>query len=368
VTNLSLPSSSSNPSRASRPRGPTRPAAAVLALSGLALAASCATGREDRSGADAERVGAAPLAIDVIIDDVVDVEAGDGTDWRYVEIDKPGQLGVQLRWDDPRSQLGLTLVDALGKALAEGEIWENNGRQIVFNAEDPGRYYLRVTGPDRSKRTTYSLKVSYQRLPGRRCFDCVVGQTTCVGKDGYAVCEATKEGCNAWVQVLACPASQVCGEGGQCREGCENQCKPEERRCASNTAAQVCVKGPAGCYVWNEPILCDAGHACSGGRCRKAEAGARVAATGSKPAAEVAVKGEIKSAYVEGTSRMLHIRVGEGHSVTPGTRGQVLEGDSDKPLDGGDISVVSVSGAFVKAQTSLATVGNNRRVVFKVKP
>jgi hypothetical protein len=334
----------------------------------LTLLTACAHGRDDFSGADAERTGAAVLALDTIADDAIDVDAGDATDWRYVEVEKPGQLGVQLRWDDPQRQLTLALADALGKVVAEGETWDNNGRQIVFNATEPGRYYVRVAGPETADRITYSLKVAYQRVASGRCFDCVVGAQTCVGKDGFAVCETTKEGCNAWVQVQACPATHVCYEG-QCREGCQDQCKAEERRCASGTATQVCVRGPAGCLVWNEPILCEGGTVCSPSsfRCKKPEAGSKPIAT-AKPAAEVLVRGTIVSSFAEGASRMLHIRVGEGHNVTAGTRGSVLEGETDKPLESGEITVVSVAGAFVKAQTTLATVGNNRKVVFRLKP
>jgi len=349
-----------------------RPFRLVVALTAALL--SCAHAPDGASGPDAQRISAVPVAIDAITDDTVDPENGDSTDWRSIDIERPGQVVVQLHWDVAGASFTLGLHDALGAELAKGEPWGPSGLQIIHNVETVGRYYVVAQAAPNGPLTPYSIKIAFQKLSQKACHDCTPGQTICVGKDGYATCEPTADGCNAWVQVLSCEAGQSCREG-QCREGCQDQCAPDERRCSGATGVQICTRNAAGCLAFADPVLCDTGQSCTDGRCKKGGAGggARDPKPSVPPVAvvpstqEVWVKGEISNAYSEGGQRMLHIKIGDDNPVTVGMVGVVLDGGSDKPAPNGEIKVVGVSGAYVRATTRLESLGNRRRVQIKIK-
>lgn len=340
----------------------------VRMLVASAVLSSCAHLPDEASGPDAQRIGAIPVALDVIVDDTVDPEEGDATDWRSIDLDRPGQLVIQLHWDVEKANFTLALHDALGAELAQGEPFGVSGRQITFEITEVGRYYVMAQADVKSPRTPYSMKIGFQKAAAKACHDCTPGQQSCVGKDGYAICQTTPDGCNAWVQVLACSAGQSCREG-QCREGCQDQCAPDERRCSGTTGFQVCTRNAAGCLAFADPVSCDGGQTCNAGRCKKSESAPKPAPPPVVAAvpAEVWVKGEISNAYSEGGQRMLHIKIGNDNQVTVGMVGMVLEGGSDKPAPNGEIKVVGVSGAYVRATTRLESLGNKRRVQIKIK-
>ncbi len=334
----------------------------------LAIAAglSCAHAPDRASGPDGLRTGAIPVGLDVVTDDTIDPSNGDTTDWRTIDIDHPGQLVVQLHWDVGSAKLALALHDALGAEVAQGEAWGPSGQQIIHNVDAVGRYYVLTRGLGETRLTPYSLKVTYQKVASKACHDCTPGQQTCVGKDGYAICGPTPDGCNAWVQILGCAAGQSCRDGA-CHEGCQDRCAPDERRCSGTTGVQVCTRSAGGCLSFSDPVLCDTGQTCSAGRCKKAEAKVAPSPSAQPSPQEVWVSGEISNTYTEGGQRMLHIKIGNDNQVTIGMMGVVLEGGSDKPAPNGEIKVVGVSGAYVRATTRLETLGNRRKVQIRIK-
>jgi hypothetical protein len=329
----------------------------------LSLAFACVHGRNDSSGPDAQRINASPLEFDSIADDTVDGDEGDATDWRYLDVAQPGVLDVVLHWDNDKANLTLELYDALGKQLANSDVDGQKGRRVQFEAPHKDRYYLRVEAVAQGQ-TAYSLKATFTKKAPKKCHDCTVGQQVCVGKDGYALCQQTKEGCNAWVEVLSCEADQTCREG-QCAVGCTDQCKPDERRCAADDAAQVCTRGTGGCLQWSPPNPCQTGWSCEQGKCKK---------KGGKPppppppeVKEIFVEGRIISMYTKEGKRTLHIEVGEDKGVKPGMTGVVLESGTNEAVSNGEFKVVKVTGKFAIAETALEAIGNNRTVRIRVK-
>src|SRR5688572_28065044 len=94
--------------------GPVKACAVAVVVATMAVALGrCAHGRDDLSGPDALRINAAALALDTVADDTVDAESADATDWRYIDLEKPGRLTAQLHWDNATSRLTLGLYDAL---------------------------------------------------------------------------------------------------------------------------------------------------------------------------------------------------------------------------------------------------------------
>jgi hypothetical protein len=330
----------------------------------VAAAVSCAHGRNELSGPDADRIHAAPLEIDTISDDTVSAVEGDATDWRFIDAPQPGTIDLQLHWDDGRAALALELYDALGKQLSTGEAFGQTGRQVRYDVPAKDRYYVKVEAQKDSDASTYSLKATFQKRAPKTCHDCTVGQQICVGKDGFAACAQTREGCNAWVEILACEGDQTCKEG-QCVAGCTDQCKPDERRCASEGASQICVRGPTGCLQWDVPAPCGTGSACELGKCKKSKK--QVKPPPPDAPKDVYVSGRIITMYTQEGKRVLHIEIGEDKGVTPGMSGMVLEGDTDEPVSNGQFKVIRVTGKFCIAETGLEAIGNNRSVRIKVR-
>lgn len=328
----------------------------------LGLLVACRTGRDEASGPDVNRTNATPVALDNIADDRVDVPEGDATDWKYLDLEQPGQLTIQLGWDSPNANLQMELYDALGQQLKAGEPFGQKGLQIVYAPAPKARYYLRVAAIGDDQSSSYSVKASWARVQPQKCHNCTPGQQICLGKDGYAVCEATPEGCNAWVQTFACEKDQMCKDG-KCVAGCEDQCKADERRCASDGGFQVCVRNSSGCLVWGDVTACERGHQCKNGRCGR---GAPPPPPKTSNESQY-VKGKIISIYSNQGQRMLHIEIGEASPVQPGMVGTVLEGDSDAPLSGGELKVTKVTGNFCIATTSIEKLGSNRTVQIKVR-
>ncbi len=340
--------------------------ALVVVPLGLMLG-SCCSGprcREVNSGPDRDRTRAAPIKLAEVANDEVNGEKKDATDWKYVEVKRPGKLTVTLHWDSEGADLLLSVHDGIGKQLQQGLAWGQKGRRAELKRAMPGRYYIRVqaAGADRS---TYSVEAELKKTPPPRCHDCTPGERICLKKDGYAFCGETPYGCNAWIQTFACPKDQSCNQG-KCVKGCTDQCKSEERRCSGSKGYQVCRTDSSGCLRWSDVIGCAQRRVCKEAKCvkRKRGGGRPRPAVAATPAAG-AVKGKIISIYRFRGQMMLHIELPDDASVRPGQRGQVLAGGADTPVPGGEVKVIKVSGRYCKAQTTLEKLGKNRWVRFR---
>jgi hypothetical protein len=328
-----------------------------------ALVLGCATARNELSGPDALRINATKLELDTVADDTVDAREGDATDWRVLELDRTGLLDIELHWDNDKANLSLELFDEIGKRLASGEVVGGKGRTIQFPVKAKGQYYVRVEAARDNDASPYSVKALFKRVRPKQCHDCTVDQQVCIAKDAYAVCAKNEGGCNAWTEILSCAPDQTC-KNGACAVGCEDQCKPDARRCSSKGEFQVCVRNEGGCLQWDVPRDCKRGQVCSNGTCRKT---GRSPPPPPKATEPTFVKGKIISMYMRDGRRTLHIEIGENTGVKKGDRGEVLEGTSNDAVANGSFRVVKVSGRFCIAQTALEAIGNNRTVRIHVK-
>jgi len=102
---------------------------------------------------------------------------------------------------------------------------------------------------------------------GRFCNDeCEAGATSC-GGGGVRTCgDFDPDSCREWGAGVACPAGQVCSNGG-CTDQCENDCNDGDTRCRGG-GIQTCgnYDGDA-CTDWSETAPCGAGEVCDNGAC-----------------------------------------------------------------------------------------------------
>lgn len=342
--------------RAVAGRGAPLVALATL-LTGCCTAGPCL----DRlSGADRQRVKATRLEIGVVHNDRVSSPKRDRTDWKFVELSQPGKLTVQLHWDQGGSQLELAVFDVLGVEIQQGRVWGAGGLRAVVAVEEAGRYYIRVRGRGKKDASNYSLRLRFKPDRGTAiCHDCKEGQRKCLGERGYVICEKIGKGCNAWSKSVSCEKGSPCVEGVcKAAKGCKNQCSDGEHRCEGAKGYQVCRKNAKGCYVWSDVKRCPRGRRCRRGRCRGPKKPTHTPTVQKKPPKK-SLRAKIISIYRYRGRMTLHIEIGN-HPVKPGQTGVVLSGTSNKPLPGGEIKVLKVSGRYAIATTSLTKLGKNR--------
>jgi hypothetical protein len=346
-----------------------------LLIGAALLLQGCCTGDpcwDKFSGPDRDRVGAVKISTDVVYNDSVSTPKGDRTDWKYVLLSRPGKLAVLLHWDNGKARLEVDMFDVMGMKVQEGRVWGAGGLRAVLAVEEPGPCYLRVRAAGKDDESQYALRASF--APEKKgeidvCHSCKVGERKCLGTTAVVVCDKVGPGCTAWTQTTACPPDVICRDGA-CGV-CGNPCTEGATRC-SNHELQTCVKAPsAPCPVWGPGKPCGGGQRCYGGRCVRGKApkkhDQKVEPRPPDVPRSPQMRGKIISLYRYRVLWTLHLEIGESSNVKPGQIGTVLEGETNKPLAGGEVRITKVAGRYAIATTSLQQVGRNRWVRIDTK-
>lgn len=334
----------------------------------------CTSGRclDSHSGPDGERATAPRVKTKLVYNDKVDAEARDRTDWRYVMLAQPGKLTVLLHWDNGKATLELDVFDVMGVKVQEGRVWGSGGLRAVVAAEEPGPYYIRVRAAGSEDKSHYSVRALFE--PDRSklkvvCHGCKVGERKCLGEASYIICEQVGPGCTQWTKTFPCPDNVACNNG-MC-DPCASPCTEKAQRCVGPKQFVVCARKPKDpCPTWSEPKACPPGHRCKDDRCVRGRG--RVTGGGTpvqprpptppKPQAGTAPRCKVISIYRYRGVWTLHLECPETANATPGQVGTVLDGETQKPLPGGQIKVTRVSGRYAIATTTLQELGKNRWV------
>ncbi|MBK8480749.1 MAG: hypothetical protein IPL40_06200 [Proteobacteria bacterium] len=344
------------------------PGPRVLGLLALAALGGCCTSArclERHSSPDRERVQAVNVKLGVVHNDRVSSPARDRTDWKFVDLPKPGKLSVQLHWDTGQARLELTVFDVLGVKVQDGRPWGSGGLRAAVAVEEPGRYYVRVRASGKRDETAYSLRLEFTPdRPAAQCQSCSPGEHRCLGSDAYLTCEQVSRDCNAWSRSVSCAPGIACREG-QC-ETCAESCTPGQRRCRDGTHVEICRAEEAACPAWVSASTCAGEERCRGaGQCVRPRRGGGARAEPA-PASDRA-RARIISIYRYRGRMTLHIEIGDSTSIKAGQVGRVLEGTGSTALAGGEIRISKVAGRFAIATTNLETLGNNRWVEIQLR-
>ena len=151
---------------------PRRIAATAL-LAATLLSAGCASRRpplspappdpEAKSGPDARRSGAIPIRVRQRVADEVSFPGGDRTDWKSLALDRTGSLLLDLRWDEPGSDLDLAVFDAVGGRIDGSPIESRPGRKRRrASIGAPGSCFVRIQAIRPGDRSTYVLEATWQ--------------------------------------------------------------------------------------------------------------------------------------------------------------------------------------------------------------
>lgn len=353
---------------------------AILAGS-LLILESCCTNEQclDKSSTvDKDRVGAVRIKLNTVYYDNVNAEKGDRTDWKFVMINNTGKLTVQLHWDNINAKMELDVFDIMGIRIQEGRPWGANGRRTALAIEEPGPYYIRVRGAGDDDYSQYSIRAAFVPDTPEElglCQDCHEGERKCLGPSSFITCEKTAAGCTAWSKAIACPKNINCNNG-LC--GTVETCTLKAQRCHGSTKYQICVpQQGTNVPVWGEPQSCPTGLKCKDDHCIRLKSKPPAITVKPavptpppvtpKPPAVNQVRGKIISIYHYRGNMTLHIEIGDNPQVKPGLVGTVLDGNTSKPLPGGEIRISKVTGRYAIATTTLQQLGKNRWVRIDIK-
>lgn len=127
--------------------------ALTLALVLLELGAALAAPRRDPDG---QRRRAQKIALDTPSQDSL-AAPDDLEDWRYIELDAPARLVVEVTLEPGDAPVKLAITNATGKVLAETDA--GDGKRELSLKATPGIYYIQLVTAEGKADYTFSLSL-----------------------------------------------------------------------------------------------------------------------------------------------------------------------------------------------------------------
>lgn len=111
------------------------------------------------------RLEATDGTINVPISDKIDVKKNKQNDWRkFTLAGKPGQFATfELHWDEEAANLNIDVFDKFGVNVGKSprRIEGQSSKKVLLRIDDPGLYYVRVSGPTKTDNSIYTMMVKY---------------------------------------------------------------------------------------------------------------------------------------------------------------------------------------------------------------
>jgi hypothetical protein len=99
------------------------------------------------------------------ISDKIDIKKAKQNDWRkFMLMGKPGQFATfELHWDEESADLAIDVFDKFGVNIGKSprRIEGQSSKKVLLRIEDPGMYYVRVSGPTKTDSSIYTMMVKY---------------------------------------------------------------------------------------------------------------------------------------------------------------------------------------------------------------
>ena len=116
----------------------------------------------DLPGSDGFRQNAQEVSLGTSVIGVVDVRAGDTSDWKYFVVPAVGVVTVLVSFDQHEAYGELVFTDERGQTLST---FQDEKRQLLDKITvkvEPGKYYLRIFA--NREATDYTLTVTFDPL------------------------------------------------------------------------------------------------------------------------------------------------------------------------------------------------------------
>jgi len=137
------------------------PSLRFVGLMGVLLAtalAACGSAPEEQSGGDAYRNEATPMPLDEWTTGELNLDGGDMTDWKSIDVESAGKLVVELKADKKGAVVLVGVYDKHGLAIGNGTRKAgSDGVTVPVKATYGGRYFVKIVHKDGDK-TAYSVR------------------------------------------------------------------------------------------------------------------------------------------------------------------------------------------------------------------
>jgi len=284
---------------------------------------------------------------------IVTYPGGDRVDWKLVELPdkKMGMLDIKLQWTPPRPglQLAFDVFDewntpiVQSKKVSKKRSMSRVRTAVVDNAK--GKYFVRVYAVGRGDAGKYKLTVEFKESTGPMTVD--VTKIEIPEPPKLAAIPEPEATCDEFTFDPKNPACRtVCPTAGApagwpaCKGKCPDPPDPANQACWD----KVCPNPPTirakACKLKDFPPCDKASPDPENMKCNiKAEP----------------IVGRVIKNEVQGSEVVVTIAVGSDQGIGKGWTGRVMRGDSDTPLDGGDVTVIRVGKRETIGKVKLTT-------------
>jgi len=324
--------------------------------------------QDSATGSDGRVKGAKPIELEngeAKVRGIVTYPGGDRVDWKTIELpkDKAGTLSLRLSWIPPRPGLGLGIdvFDEYGKqvASAKGGKKKSNRRSRKANVEGAkGKYFVRVYANQRGDAGKYTLKVSFAEAVADLGFD-IKSMDIPDPPRLPAVPEAEIE----------CDDTNFDKKNPKCRTFCPTPPDPSWPACAGKCPVPPDVNNP-GCWATMP---------CPNPPDRRVKACPKTAWPECNPQAKdpqnpncdnyrpAPIKAHVINIQASGDSSIITLDRGQDKGVDKGWRGKIMKKGTNRPLEGGDFTVIKVGKRESVGKVKLTTdkVGDNPDVILE---
>jgi hypothetical protein len=311
----------------------------------ILVSLSCAHNvpQDKSSGPDSKVKGAKELTLEngeAKSNGIVTYPGGDRVDWKVLELPakQVGVLDIKLQWNPPRPglQLAFDVFDEWNTPIVQSKkVSKKRSRSrvrtaVVDNAK--GKYFIRIYAVGRGDAGKYKLTVDFKESTGPMAIDLTKVEIPEPPKlaaipEPEATCdEFTFDPKNPACRTV-CPSTGPPPGWPACKGKCPDPPDPQNQACWD----KVCPNPPTirakACKLKDFPPCDKANPDPENMKCNvKADP----------------IVGRVIKNEVQGSDVVITIAVGSDQGVGKGWTGRVLRGDSDSPVDGGDVQVIRV--------------------------
>lgn len=343
---------------------------AALGLAILCTVLSCAHNvpQDSKTGEDGKTKGAKPMTFDngeAKANGIVTYPGGDRVDWKVIEVpDKQrGSLDIKLQWTPPRPglQLAFDVFDEWFTPIVQSKkTGKKKSKSRVRTAaidNARGKYFIRVFAPTRGDAGKYKLTVEFKETNGPMAIDLTKVEIPEPPKlaaipEPEATCTEYEFDPKNKACLTVCPQVGAPPNWPGCKGKCPDPPDANNPACWNTMPCpnppdrriKACPKSKwPKCMDINNPDP-------QNPNCDDAKADP--------------VTGRVIKTEIQGSDVVITISGGSDQGVGKGWRGKVLRGDSDSPLDGGEVTVIRVGKRETIGKVHLTTdqISSNPRV------
>ena len=344
---------------------------ATLGFALLLAATSCAhdVAQDGSTGQDGKVKGAKQIQMENgegKASGIVTYPGGDRVDWKQIELPdkKIGMLDIKLSWTPPRPglQLAFDVFDAWYTPIVtskKASKKKSHGRQRTASIDNAtGKYFIRVYAVNRGDAGKYKLTVDFKENTGPMALD--LSKVEIPEPPRLAAVPEAEATCDEFSFDIKNPACRsVCPPTGApvgwpaCAGKCPTPPDAQNPACWDKVCPNPPTSRAKACKMKDFPP-CD-----------------KSAPDPDNPKCSIKaspITGRVLKADVQGNDTIITIGAGSDQGVDKGWVGRVMRGDSETPLEGGDVTVIRVGKRETIGRVRLTTDLINQNPRVKLSP